>query len=164
MAREIVLVAHDIRSAHNVGAFFRTADGAGVAKIYLTGYTMTPSTKKYLLTQAEKQIKKTALGAEKSMPWEKREDVLALIQELKHKGFYCCMLEQDQRSIPYNSEELQQHRKIALLVGNEVEGVSDDVLREGDAILEIPMRGTKNSLNVSVATGIALYALQDNTR
>ncbi|MEK9173991.1 MAG: TrmH family RNA methyltransferase [Patescibacteria group bacterium] len=85
--KELVLIAHDIRSAHNVGAFFRTADGAGVDKIYLTGYTPTPSTKKYLLSTADKQLQKTALGAEKTVVWEQRTDVLALISELKQMGF-----------------------------------------------------------------------------
>ncbi len=160
MAREIVLIAHDIRSAHNVGAFLRTADGAGVSRVYLTGYTMTPSAKKYLLTQAEKQIKKTALGAEENVPWEKREDVFALIEELRQEGYCCCILEQDEKSIPYDT--VLPSKKIALLVGNEVEGVPLEIREAGDAILEIPMHGSKNSLNVSVATGIALYALQKN--
>lgn len=155
--KEVVLIAHDIRSAHNVGAFLRTADGAGVSKVYLTGYTMEPSLKKYLLTQAEKQIKKTALGAEETVAWEKHTDVTMLLRELKEVGFTIYALEQDERSIPYDS--VTDDKKIALLVGNEVEGLSSEILALCDAILEIPMRGSKNSLNVSVATGIALYEL-----
>lgn len=155
--REIVLIAHNVRSAHNVGAFFRTADGAGVSKIFLTGYTPAPSHKKYLLSDAEKKIQKTALGAEKSVVWEKREDIRGLIAELKQAGFLVLALEQDESSRPYTEKFTEQ--KIALLVGNEVTGVEGDVLALCDAILEIPMRGNKNSLNVSVATGIALYEL-----
>ncbi len=155
--REVVLIAHDIRSAHNVGAFLRTADGAGVTRVYFTGYTPVPSTKKYLLTPADKQIQKTALGAELSVPWEKRTDIILLLSELKQAGFVCYALEQDPRSIPYTS--VSDSEKVALLVGNEVDGVPEEILAVCDAILEIPMYGTKNSLNVSVATGIALYEL-----
>ncbi len=155
--KELVLIAHDIRSAHNVGAFFRTADGAGVDKIYLTGYTPTPSTKKYLLSTADKQLQKTALGAEKTVVWEQRTDVLALISELKQKGFAIYALEQDPRSITYTATP--DTEKTALIVGNEVEGINEEILVQCDAILEIPMHGSKNSLNVSVATGIALYEL-----
>ncbi len=155
--REVVLIAHDIRSAHNVGAFLRTADGAGVTRVYFTGYTPVPSTQKYLLTPADKQIQKTALGAELSVPWEKRTDIILLLSELKQAGFVCYALEQDPRSIPYTS--VSDSEKVALLVGNEVDGVPEEILAVCDAILEIPMYGTKNSLNVSVATGIALYEL-----
>ena len=155
--KEVVLIAHDIRSAHNVGAILRTADGAGVTKMYLTGYTLAPSTKKYLLTAAEKQIQKTALGAEQTVPWEKRTDITLLLSELKEAGFVCYALEQDTRSIPYT--ETPDDAKVALVVGNEVSGVPEEILELCDAILEISMRGTKNSLNVSVATGIALYEL-----
>lgn len=153
----LVLIAHNIRSAHNVGAFFRTADGAGVEKLYLTGYTPTPSDKKYLLSDAEKQIRKTALGAEKTLPWEKRENLEGLLEELRQDGYTLYALEQHEKSIPYDAKHLAP--KKALIVGNEVEGVSKDILSCCDAILEIPMRGEKNSLNVSVATGVALYEL-----
>ncbi len=154
---KLVLIAHDIRSAHNVGAFFRTADGAGVEKIYLTGYTPVPPSKKYLLTTADKQLQKTALGAEKTMPWEKREDVVKLLEELRAAGYTLCALEQDTESVPYDTYEVTA--PIALLVGNEVDGVPEELLRLSDVILEIPMRGAKNSLNVSVSTGVALYEL-----
>jgi tRNA G18 (ribose-2'-O)-methylase SpoU len=158
--REVVLIAHDIRSAHNVGAFLRTADGAGVTRVYLTGYTLAPSSKKYLLTAAEKQIKKTALGAEDTVLWEKRADIFALLTELKQAGFGLYALEQDAGSIPYDA--VFTDAKVALVVGNEVEGVPSEILARCDAILEIPMSGSKNSLNVSVATGIALYELTKN--
>jgi 23S rRNA (guanosine2251-2'-O)-methyltransferase len=154
----IILIAHDIRSAHNVGAFFRTADGAGVERIYLTGYTPTPPKKKFLLTDGEKQIQKTALGAEVTMLWEKRESVEELLLELKNQGYTLYALEQDANSIPYTMTG--DVKKKVLLVGNEVTGVPKELLLLCDAILEIPMHGSKNSLNVSVATGIALYELQ----
>ena len=155
--KEIVFIAHDIRSAHNVGAFLRTADGAGVARVYLTGYTPVPSTKQYLMPPADKQIQKTALGAELTVPWEKRTDIIILLSELKQAGFVCYALEQDPRSIPYTS--VGDSEKVALLVGNEVDGVPEELRAVCDAILEIPMHGTINSLNGSVATGIALYEL-----
>jgi 23S rRNA (guanosine2251-2'-O)-methyltransferase len=155
--KQVVLIAHDIRSAHNVGAFFRTADGAGVEKIFLTGYTPVPASKKFMLTTAEKQIQKTALGAEKTMTWEKRETIDALLQELKNDGYKLYVLEQDEKSVAYDT--YPEASKIALLVGNEVDGVPEVLIRQADAILEIPMRGNKNSLNVSVATGVVLYEL-----
>jgi tRNA G18 (ribose-2'-O)-methylase SpoU len=162
MLNSLVLIAHNIRSAHNVGAFLRTADGAGVSKVYLTGYTQVPSSKKYLLTKAEKQIQKTALGAEMTTSWEKREDIESLIIDLKAAGFVCYALEQDEKSKSYT--DIPENDKAALIVGNEVEGVEEAVLMLCDAILEIPMHGAKNSLNVSVATGIALYEIQKNGR
>ncbi|OGI21848.1 MAG: hypothetical protein A2808_02800 [Candidatus Moranbacteria bacterium RIFCSPHIGHO2_01_FULL_55_24] len=155
--RSVVLVAHDIRSAHNVGAFFRTANGAGVEKIYLSGYTPTPSAKKHFLSPAEKALRKTALGAEESVPWEKHEAVLPLLAELKARGYMLVALEQSEGSVDYRTALPAE--KIALLVGNEVEGVPQEALRTCDMILEIPMRGNKNSLNVSVAAGIALYQI-----
>lgn len=155
--KQVVLIAHDIRSAHNVGAFFRTADGAGVEKIFLTGYTPVPASKKFMLTTAEKQIQKTALGAEKTMPWEKRELLSELLSELKRDGYMLYALEQDDKSVVY--DQYPEAQKIALLVGNEVDGVPESLLEQADAILEIPMRGSKNSLNVSVATGVVLYEL-----
>jgi 23S rRNA (guanosine2251-2'-O)-methyltransferase len=155
--KQVVLIAHDIRSAHNVGAFFRTADGAGVEKIFLTGYTPLPASKKFMLTTAEKQIQKTALGAEKTMLWEKRELLSELLSELKRDGYMLYALEQDDKSVVY--DQYPEAQKIALLVGNEVDGVPESLLEQADAILEIPMRGSKNSLNVSVATGVVLYEL-----
>ncbi len=155
--KQVVLIAHDIRSAHNVGAFFRTADGAGVEKIFLTGYTPVPASKKFMLTTAEKQIQKTALGAEKTMLWEKRELLSELLSELKRDGYMLYALEQDDKSVVY--DQYPEAQKIALLVGNEVDGVPESLLEQADAILEIPMRGSKNSLNVSVATGVVLYEL-----
>jgi tRNA G18 (ribose-2'-O)-methylase SpoU len=157
MAAKLIVIAHDLRSAHNVGALFRTADGAGAAKLYLTGYTPRPALKKHFLTQAEKALAKTALGAEKALPWEYQEDVQELVSALKQEGYVLLALEQDARSADYRLPPPEG--PVALLVGNEVEGLPEALLSQADRILEIPMRGTKHSLNVSVAAGVALYQI-----
>lgn len=155
---KLVLVLHDIRSAHNVGAMFRTADGAGVSEIILSGYTPTPPKKDALyLTDADKAMKKTALGAEESMPWKKVASLTRLLNRLKKDGYERVALEQDARSVDY--QKYRPKKNVALVVGNEVLGVDAKTLKRCDVILEIPMYGKKNSLNVSVATGIALYQI-----
>lgn len=157
---EILIIAHNIRSTHNVGAIFRTADGFGVKKIILSGYTPYPLTANdtrlpHIARKLHDQIHKTALGAEAVIPFEYQE--LPAIESLKQEGYRIVGLEQDKRSIDlprYTSPD-----KIALLIGEEVHGISDDLLLLCDDILEIPMVGQKESFNVSVATGIALYHL-----
>ncbi len=157
----LILIANDIRSAHNVGALFRTASGAGVEKIYLTGYTAAPAPREKLYkSRAEKDIHKTALGAEQEVAYEKRENVATCIRELREKGYAIIGLEQGEKSVDYRTAPTSN--KVALLIGTEVEGIPDELKKMCDALYEIPMHGTKNSLNVSVATGIALYALQSN--
>lgn len=155
--RKRVLVAHNIRSAHNVGSFFRTADAAGVAKIYLTGYTPAPVDR---FKRPRKDVAKTALGAEKTVPWESVVDITELIENLKRAGVRVVALEQDLRAQHYR--RYQTHEKAALIVGNEVEGVPEGVRALCDDIIEIPMNGSKESLNVAVAAGVALFALRDN--
>lgn len=158
MENEFYLILNDIRSAYNVGAIFRTADGSGVAKIYLCGYTPSPAEDtKIKKTQADKMIEKTALGAEKTVPWEKWEDIADLVDELKRKGILIAALEKTE-----NATELKKFEKkfpLALILGNEVEGVSGGLLASCDEIISIPMRGSKESLNVSVAAGIAMYEI-----
>lgn len=155
----LVLIANDIRSAHNVGALFRTASGAGVEKIFLTGYTLTPAKAgKLYLSRAEKDLQKTALGAEHEIPFEKKEDVKECITKLKEAGYTIIGLEQSEHSVDYRT--VPMNTKVALLIGTEVEGIPEELQKLCDALFEIPMHGAKNSLNVSVATGIALYALQ----
>ena len=151
---EIFLVLHDIRSIHNVGSIFRTADGAGVSKIFLTGYTPTPVDR---FGRKVSAFSKVSLGAEDSVPWEQRESVADVLQELKREGTHIVALEQSSEAVPLGA--LLRDARIALIVGNEVEGVSQEILEVADTVMEIPMRGSKESLNVSVATGIALYAL-----
>ncbi len=154
----MILILHNIRSAHNVGAMFRTADGAGVSEIILSGYTPCPPKKEALyLTPADKALKKTALGAEETVPFKVVASLPRLMTRLKKDGYEIVALEQDIRSVDYRHHYSED--KIALLVGNEVSGVAEKILRQCDTILEIPMRGKKNSLNVSVATGIALYQI-----
>jgi tRNA G18 (ribose-2'-O)-methylase SpoU len=155
----LIVLMHNIRSAHNVGSILRTADGCGVEKVWLSGYTPLPATQETpYLTRAHKDIAKTALGAEQNLVWEYHEDFEALVQQLKQEGFAMVALEQSPQSIDY--EQFQPTEKVALVVGNEVDGVSKEVLALCDAILEIPMRGTKNSLNVSVAFGIASFQIK----
>lgn len=154
--RQVVLIIHNVRSAHNVGSMFRTADGAGVSRIYLTGYTpLPPEENKLFYTPAEKAFLKTALGAEKTVAWKKFRLFRTAKSRLKALGFEIVALEQTEESRNYR--DFQPGEKTALVVGNEVRGMDARILRQCDAVMEIPMRGEKNSLNVSVAAGIALY-------
>ena len=157
---KLYIIAHNIRSAYNIGAIFRTADGMGANKVLLTGYSPDPHDgTKILQTSAQRMIAKTALGAEKTLPWEKREDIFEMIAELKGQGFMIVALEQDARSMDYRS--VIASGSVALIVGNEPAGMEREVIATCDAVMEIPMRGQKNSLNVAVALGIAGYALYD---
>ena len=152
----LVLILHNIRSVHNVGSIFRTADAAGVSRIILSGYTPTPLDR---FNQPRKDLAKVALGAEKSVPWDVSRNLGRTLEKLKKEGFSLAALEQDARSTPLFSYTPEPSTPIALLVGNEVRGVSAPLRNKMDVLLEIPMRGKKESLNVSVATGIALFAL-----
>lgn len=156
---EFFLILHDIRSLHNVGAIFRTADGMGVKKIYLTGYTPEPCDP---FGKLRNDFAKTALGAEKYVEWEKTKNIGALIKKLKKENVFIASLEQSKNSVPLNHppRKMRSRAGFALILGNEVRGVPKSVLSKSDAVLEIPMQGIKESLNVSVAAGIALYALR----
>jgi tRNA G18 (ribose-2'-O)-methylase SpoU len=159
--RKTVLVLPDIRSLHNVGSIFRTADAAGVSRILITGYTPCPTD---AFGRARKEIAKTALGAELSIPWEYIKQTKKAISKLKEEGYRIIALEQDKKSKGYRDEGVIRHAtssSVALVLGNEVEGVSRSILKECDDIVEIPMRGKKESLNVSVALGIALFGILD---
>ncbi|MBI4457516.1 RNA methyltransferase [Candidatus Uhrbacteria bacterium] len=145
----IGLILDNIRSLHNVGAILRTADGFGVERVWLCGITGTPH---------QAAVKKTALGAESSVPWERVDDRVRLIKDLKKKGIAVIGLECGAGGVPL--PEYRPPGKIALVVGNEVEGISAEIRPLLDALVEIPMRGTKESFNVAVATGIALYRLR----
>ena len=163
-ASKISILLHDIRSVHNVGSIFRTADAFGVSKIYISGYTPSPKDR---FGRMRSDIAKVALGAELSVPWEEIAstdiaDVAAFVQNLKKSGTQIVTLEQDAKSVSLSDATLQgisDTSDILLIPGNEVGGVSRELLDLADLIAEIPMRGTKESLNVSVATGIALFAL-----
>ncbi|MCU0660144.1 MAG: TrmH family RNA methyltransferase [Candidatus Pacebacteria bacterium] len=147
-----VLILHDIRSAHNVGAIFRTADAVGITKIYLTGITPLPIDR---FGKARKDITKAALGAENTIPWESKKMIQPLITTLQKEGFFVAAIEQSDRSIDY--KKYKPSTNVAFVLGNEVSGIAERILSRCDSVLEIPMRGKKESLNVSVAAGIVLY-------
>ncbi len=157
---EIIVIAHNIRSTHNVGAIFRTAEGFGVNKIILSGYTPYPkilndSRLPHIAEKLHNQIHKTALDAESIVPFEYHE--ILHLEAFKQQGYRLVALEQDPKSIMLN--KYTAPKKIALLIGEEVHGITSELLVQCDDILEIPMKGQKESFNVSVATGIALYQL-----
>lgn len=143
------LVLPNIRSAHNVGAMFRTADGCGFDKLYLCGYTATPPMA---------QIDKVALGAETWVPWEHNPDIVQCIHMLKARGVRIVALEQTEQSVALS--DFVPHTPLALVVGHEVEGLSDEILALADEYVHIPMYGKKESLNVSVAAGIAMQYIK----
>ena len=150
------VVLNNIRSLFNVGSIFRTANGAGVEKIWLCGYTGFPP---------QSQISKTALGAEQRVPWEHHDDAVAVIKKLKRQGYQIILLEQLDQSIEYHEFELYSPKgPVCLVVGNEIEGVSNGLLPHCDAAIEIAMAGVKNSLNVSVAFGIVAYHLSHDLK
>lgn len=155
---QIILLAHNIRSTFNVGSIFRTADGFGVKEIILSGYTPYPTYSgdtrlPHLAEKITSQIHKTALGAESTVPFH--FELAPPLDELKKQGYRLVALEQDSRSIPLNQYKLPQ--KIALLLGEEVDGINADLVAKCDDIVEIPMQGKKESFNVSVAAALALY-------
>ena len=157
---EIMLILHNIRSTHNVGAIFRTAEGFGVSKIICSGYTPYPTFDgdKRLPHLAEKitqQIHKTALGAETMVPFEHQDELDT--DTIKASGYSLVALEQDGRSTQINS--FKPPHRVALLLGEEVKGIEKSLLDACNDIIEIPMQGKKESFNVSVAAGIALFAL-----
>ena len=160
--RELIVVAHNIRSAHNVGSIFRTADAAGVSKVYLTGYTPAPLDEH---GRERKDLAKVALGAEQSVSWEHKKNVGSLLKNLHTEGNYIIGLEQSEKSFPlhwFSKKKISQdYSGMVLIVGNEVRGMSDELIKKCDILLQIPMKGEKESLNVSVAFGIAVYALAD---
>jgi tRNA G18 (ribose-2'-O)-methylase SpoU len=157
---EIIVIAHNIRSTHNIGSIFRTCEGFGVSKIIISGYSPYPKLAgdtrlPHLSEKLTDQIHKTALGAETMVPFEHQE--FPDLESLKNQGFRIVGLEQDKRSI--NLKDYKVPQKIALLLGEEVHGITDEMRDQCDNLIEIPMVGKKESFNVSVATGIALYAL-----
>ena len=159
LSKELYIIIHNIRSAYNVGAVFRSSDGAGVRKIYLTGYTPAPFREGVDLyeTQAYKMISKTALGAEKIIPWSKEKNISKVIRGLKKEGVKIIALEEDKNAVDY--KRFVPQFPCALILGNEVRGIDKKILNKCDAIISIPMRGQKESLNVSVAAGIAIYEI-----
>ncbi|HEY4493545.1 MAG TPA: TrmH family RNA methyltransferase [Candidatus Paceibacterota bacterium] len=150
----MILILHNIRSVYNVGAIFRTADACGVEKIYLTGYTPTPLDR---FGRKRGDFHKSALGAEDFVAWEQFGEIPKLIETLRERNYEIIALEQDARSVDYKT--FKPAKNSALIVGNETEGLDKEILDQCDKIIEIKMRGAKESLNVSVALGVVLFHL-----
>lgn len=145
----VVVLCDNIRSIYNVGSIFRTSDGAFIEKLYLCGYTPHPP---------RKEIDKVALGATLSVPFEYYKNPLEAIEKIKASGYKLCALEQTDSSIDYK-EIKKEDFPLCLVIGNEISGVSNEIIERCDMSIEIPMYGVKQSLNVSVSYGIAIFEL-----
>lgn len=152
--KENIVILHNIRSVENVGAMFRTADAAGINKIYLTGYTPAPTDR---FGRKRKDLTKSALGAEEFVSWEQRKNIFPLLSNLKKEKYLIIGIEQAKNSIDYKKIKLKN--KNAFIVGAEVTGIPQNILKKCDVIAEIPMRGKKESLNVSVSLGVSLFRI-----
>ncbi len=158
----MIVILYNIRSLYNVGSIFRTADAAGVEKIYLCGITPKPVDE---FGKPREQLAKVSLGAENYVVWEKigsansPQATTRLIDKLKHDGYKIFCVEQSKKSIPYHNLKLKNLKteKLCLVLGNEIKGLPKSILSRADKILEIPMKGKKESLNVSVAFGIIAF-------
>lgn len=146
----VAVVLDNVRSMHNIGSIFRTADGFAVEKLYLCGITATPP---------HRDIEKTALGATQSVAWEYCQTALDALVKLRNEGYVVIAVEQAENSIMLNEFELLAGKKYALVFGNEVNGVSDEVMQRIDGCIEIPQFGTKHSFNIVVSAGIVLWDL-----
>ena len=151
-----VLILCDIRSMENVGSMLRTADGVGIEKVYLVGITPLPIDR---FGRKVGGIAKTALGAEETVAWEYAQEIDPLLARLSREGYQLIAIEQSESSVDYKT--VQPVRPVAFMVGNEVEGLTTAVLEKADTIAEISLRGEKESLNVSVAAGVALFRMLD---
>jgi len=172
----MIVILYNIRSLHNVGSIFRTADAAGVEKIYLCGITPAPIDE---FGKPRSQLTKVSLGAEKYVKWEKigstsspqaAQATLRLLKSLKKQGYKIFAIEQNKKSIPYykihfrypkRRSSIRIVNRIALVLGNEIKGLPSSILKRADKILEIPMYGKKESLNVAVAFGIVVFHLEN---
>lgn len=163
MNTEIAVIAHNIRSAHNVGSLLRSADGLGIQTVYLSGYTPYPSSKHdtrlpHLSRKIHAAIQKTALGAEHSQSWEHIEDIRSVLKQLKQRGYTLIGLEQAENAVML--PKLRTPSKAALVLGSELEGIDTSLLADMDIIVEIPMLGNKESFNVVSAANMALYHMR----
>jgi len=147
--KEIILMLDNVRSALNVGAILRTSDGAGVKKVYLAGITPYPP---------HPRVLKTALGAEESVDFEHIKDAKAVIQKYKDEGFQIVSIEETEGAQDFFGHNFTS--KVLILMGNEITGVQEEIMKMSDSILVLPMKGKKTSLNVATTTGIVLYTLQ----
>ncbi|ESU23237.1 putative SpoU rRNA methylase family protein [Flavobacterium enshiense DK69] len=146
----LIIVLDDIRSLHNIGSVFRTADAFLIEKIFLCGITATPP---------NKEIHKTALGATETVTWEYAKDVLEVIDSLKKDNVVVYAVEQVENSVMLNDFQVKENQKYALVFGNEVKGVAQEAVHLCDGVIEIPQLGTKHSLNISVSAGIVVWDL-----
>jgi len=155
----IVVILHNVRSLHNVGSIFRTADAAGVEKIYLCGITPAPVDR---FGKIRPQLSKVSLGAEKYVEWEKCASTARVIEKLGEDNYKVFAIEQSKNSISYYKLKTKnlKLKAIALVLGNEVRGLPKSILNRADKILEIPMHGKKESLNVAVAFGIIIFGMK----
>jgi len=154
MNRQVFLILDNLRSAYNVGAIFRTADACGINKVYLTGYTPAPVDE---FGRVDQGITKTALGAEKTVSWEKVTSLSKLLTKFKKTGVQIIAIEQAANSVDY--KKVKPKFPCVFILGEEVRGMTKDILTKCDLVVEIPMRGDKESLNVSVAAGVALFRI-----
>jgi tRNA G18 (ribose-2'-O)-methylase SpoU len=160
---EIILIAHNLRSCQNVGSLLRTADGLAVKKVYLTGYTPYPITNNdtrlpYLREKISKRISKTSLGAEEYIDWQYSEDINQVLDDLHNKEYKLIALEQTKDSVEL--DKFISPKKIAIVVGREVEGIEEDILKMMDGTIEIPMLGKKESFNVTLAAAMTIYKMR----
>lgn len=151
-----VAVLDNLRSVYNVGSIFRTANAVGIEKIYLCGTTPTPLDKK---GERRKDFAKVALGAEDTVVWEYAENTSLCVKKLKEEKYFIIAFEQDKNAVDYKEVSASGKEKVAFVIGNEVDGIIPEVLAQSDVIAEIPMIGTKESLNVTIAFGIAVYRI-----
>jgi len=161
--RSIVLIAHNLRSTHNIGSLLRTAEGLGVEKVYITGYSPYPrmtddSRLPHIANKLHDAIKKTALGAEEQVAWEHVEDIEEVLKRLRHDDYQLCALEQTDTAVDITT--FNPTERCALLLGSEVTGIDHDLLAQIPSHLVIPMFGQKESFNVVQAAAMALYHLR----
>ncbi|MDA8595789.1 RNA methyltransferase [Flavobacteriaceae bacterium] len=149
----LIVILDDIRSLNNIGSVFRSSDAFLIEKVYLCGITACPP---------HKDIHKTALGATESVDWEYRENALDLVKELQKEGVIVAAIEQADQSVFLNKVRFDQSKRYAIVMGNEVKGVQQEIVTQADLVIEIPQLGTKHSLNISVSTGILLWDIFRN--
>lgn len=154
----MIVILHNIRSSHNVGSIFRTADAAGIEKIYCCGITPAPLDR---FGQVNQKLTKVSLGAEKYINWKKTKSIVSLLGKLQKQGYRVLAIEQDKNSINLFNFQLAKSglSKTVLVLGNEIKGLPRAILKRADKIIEIPMRGKKESLNVAVAFGIVAFQI-----
>lgn len=153
--KDVAVLLHNVRSAHNVGSIFRTSDAAGVSRLYLSGYTPRPVDR---FGRVQKDIAKTALGAEHFIPWEYAKAPSVFLKMLRTLGWTIVGIEQDADAVDHRTYVPKD--KTLFIFGNEVRGLSPPLLGQCDTLLEIPMYGKKESLNVSVAAGVILFSMR----